>query len=102
MRVICFYGNHRLPPKYQVEIVGDTDERCTEVKGHTVGALPSRESPFMATLVENHRLTSSGHFQDVRLITFNIEGSGIRYGCCIVSCCECVCVVYVATVLVMW
>lgn len=40
---------------------------------------PSREHPFLAGLVSNDRLTPTTHFQDVRLVTFDIQGSGIRY-----------------------
>lgn len=40
---------------------------------------PSREHPFLARLVSNDRLTPTTHFQDVRLVTFDIQGSGIRY-----------------------
>ena len=41
--------------------------------------IPTREYPFLARLVSNERLTPTTHFQDVRLVTFDMEGSGIRY-----------------------
>ena len=40
---------------------------------------PSRSSPFAAKLIDNRRVTSHDHFQDVRLITFDISNSTIRY-----------------------
>ena len=38
----------------------------------------SKDSPYLATIVENKRVTTSDHFQDVRLITFDIKSSGMR------------------------
>ena len=40
--------------------------------------LPSKDRPFLSTITENKRLTTEDHFQDVRLITFDITGSGMR------------------------
>ena len=45
----------------------------------TDGVTPSRSSPFAAKLIENKRVTAHDHFQDVRLITFDISNSTIRY-----------------------
>ena len=42
-------------------------------------AVPTREHPFLAHLVSNERLTPTTHFQDVRLVTFDVKDSGIRY-----------------------
>lgn len=41
---------------------------------------PSQNSPFLARLVANERVTSPSHFQDVRLITCDISDAGIRFG----------------------
>ncbi|XP_077492662.1 NADPH-dependent diflavin oxidoreductase 1-like isoform X2 [Amblyomma americanum] len=40
---------------------------------------PSSEKLFNATVVCNQRVTSPDHFQDVRLIKLNIEGSGMTF-----------------------
>lgn len=39
---------------------------------------PPKTHPFHARMVANERVTSSHHFQDVRLITFDISTAGIR------------------------
>jgi sulfite reductase alpha subunit-like flavoprotein len=39
----------------------------------------SKDSPFSGVMVGNKRLTSEDHFQDVRLVQFDISGSGIKY-----------------------
>lgn len=39
---------------------------------------PSEQQPFLAPMVTNQRVTSPSHFQDVRLIEFDITGSGLR------------------------
>ncbi|KAG8518621.1 NADPH-dependent diflavin oxidoreductase 1 [Galemys pyrenaicus] len=41
---------------------------------------PSELQPFPAPMVSNQRVTGPSHFQDVRLIEFDIEGSGLRRG----------------------
>lgn len=46
---------------------------------NTDDTTPSRNNPFAATLVDNKRVTAERHFQDVRLITFDISNSTIRY-----------------------
>jgi len=38
-----------------------------------------RYTPWPARVLENRRITHPGHDQDVRHISFDIEGSGIRY-----------------------
>ncbi|XP_010607104.1 NADPH-dependent diflavin oxidoreductase 1 isoform X1 [Fukomys damarensis] len=40
---------------------------------------PSESQPFLAPMVTNQRVTSPSHFQDVRLIEFDITGSGISF-----------------------
>ena len=39
---------------------------------------PSELQPFLAPMVTNQRVTGPSHFQDVRLIEFDITGSGVR------------------------
>ncbi|XP_003473138.2 NADPH-dependent diflavin oxidoreductase 1 isoform X2 [Cavia porcellus] len=41
--------------------------------------LPSESQPFLAPMVMNQRVTGPSHFQDVRLIEFDITGSGISF-----------------------
>ncbi|XP_058946686.2 NADPH-dependent diflavin oxidoreductase 1-like isoform X1 [Pocillopora verrucosa] len=40
---------------------------------------PSRRHPFNAQLISNNRVTSPDHWQDVRLVQFDIKGSGISH-----------------------
>ncbi|XP_004848819.1 NADPH-dependent diflavin oxidoreductase 1 isoform X1 [Heterocephalus glaber] len=40
---------------------------------------PSESQPFLAPMVTNQRVTGPSHFQDVRLIEFDITGSGISF-----------------------
>ncbi|XP_021269649.1 NADPH-dependent diflavin oxidoreductase 1 isoform X2 [Numida meleagris] len=42
-------------------------------------ALPSELHPFAARMVSNQRITAESHFQDVRLIEFDVAGSGITF-----------------------
>lgn len=39
---------------------------------------PSELHPFAARVVSNLRVTAESHFQDVRLIEFDVTGSGIE------------------------
>ncbi|KAJ8300702.1 hypothetical protein KUTeg_022221 [Tegillarca granosa] len=41
--------------------------------------LHSQSNPFYASLMSNERVTAIDHFQDVRLVKFNISGSSISY-----------------------
>ena len=40
---------------------------------------PCRRHPFHARLISNRRVTAADHWQDVRLVCFDIKGSGMRY-----------------------
>ncbi|XP_039076662.1 NADPH-dependent diflavin oxidoreductase 1 isoform X4 [Hyaena hyaena] len=40
---------------------------------------PSERQPFLAPMVTNERVTGPSHFQDVRLIEFDITGSGLSF-----------------------
>lgn len=54
---------------------------CSEeqrVTGTDPHGPPSEQQPFLAPMVSNRRVTSPLHFQDVRLIEFDITGSGLR------------------------
>uniref|UniRef100_A0A8C5RDR3 NADPH-dependent diflavin oxidoreductase 1 n=1 Tax=Laticauda laticaudata TaxID=8630 RepID=A0A8C5RDR3_LATLA len=71
-----------LPPKYTFQLL---DEASADLRRATLqpeGALsnvPSERNPFCAQMVSNQRVTSESHFQDVRLLEFDITGSGIEY-----------------------
>ena len=89
------------PPKFHVAVVPaqqadtnrDTDTAECEAEVVAAGAavpvappdVGSRRypygpaMPFMASLLENHRLTSPDHFQDVRHLRFGLDGSGLQY-----------------------
>ena len=75
-----------LPSRYKVVFVNKDDKISSKVNDVTMMSsslpacppTPSREHPFLARLVSNERVTPTSHFQDVRLVTFDIEGSGIR------------------------
>ena len=67
-----------------VESTGDcdTDLQADKTRSFT-GQAPSEHCPFMADIVSNERVTATDHWQDVRLITFDIGGSNILL---VVSC----------------
>ncbi|XP_038637546.1 NADPH-dependent diflavin oxidoreductase 1 isoform X2 [Scyliorhinus canicula] len=71
-----------LPSKYSFQFEDDA------ANGVSVGPCdtnrqtkcpPSQLCPFPAQMIFNERVTDETHFQDVRLITFDISGSGIEY-----------------------
>ena len=39
----------------------------------------SKDNPWRSVMVGNRRVTSEDHFQDVRLVEFDVSGSGIKY-----------------------
>ena len=45
----------------------------------TCNLTPCQRHPFHARLISNSRLTAADHWQDVRLVQFDIKGSGTRY-----------------------
>nr|Q6NRG5.1 RecName: Full=NADPH-dependent diflavin oxidoreductase 1; AltName: Full=NADPH-dependent FMN and FAD-containing oxidoreductase [Xenopus laevis]AAH70785.1 Ndor1 protein [Xenopus laevis] len=75
-----------LPPKYslrlleekvgQSELSGDAYERDF-ISNNTTP--PSEIHPFLAPVLSNERVSAHDHFQDVRLIEFNITGSAIQF-----------------------
>lgn len=58
-----------LPPRYNAVFI---DTPIRSVKGHML-------SNYMANVISNERLTPPTHFQDVRLLTFDLSGSNICY-----------------------
>ncbi|XP_058014928.1 NADPH-dependent diflavin oxidoreductase 1 isoform X5 [Ahaetulla prasina] len=71
-----------LPPKYTFQFL---DEASSDLRKavlqpeDALGDVPSDRNPFCAQMVSNQRVTSESHFQDVRLIEFDITGSAIEY-----------------------
>ncbi|XP_075761313.1 NADPH-dependent diflavin oxidoreductase 1 isoform X1 [Pelodiscus sinensis] len=70
-----------LPPRFTLHFL---DERSRDRAGkqprqEAAGQAPSQLHPFAAQLVSNLRVTAESHFQDVRLIEFDVTGSGIEF-----------------------
>ena len=55
-------------------VIQQTRSGMTE---HSDMIQPSKQQPFCATVIGNQRLTAPDHWQDVRLLTFDIAGSHI-------------------------
>ncbi|XP_035292077.1 NADPH-dependent diflavin oxidoreductase 1 isoform X1 [Anguilla anguilla] len=71
-----------LPPRFVFHFLDDVTENLTiqsEVMDTENLRPPSQVHPFMARVVSNQRVTHASHFQDVRLIEFDITGSNIQY-----------------------
>ncbi|XP_008322669.1 NADPH-dependent diflavin oxidoreductase 1 [Cynoglossus semilaevis] len=70
-----------LPPTYTFHFLDDVKEELHDRRGFSLDhAVPSQSLPFPAKLVSNERVTEASHFQDVRLIEFDISESGIEFG----------------------
>ncbi|NXI81193.1 NDOR1 oxidoreductase, partial [Rhipidura dahli] len=72
----------RLPPKYTLRYLPeDSPQPESDLpQPPAPRAAPCELQPFAARVVSNRRLTARCHFQDVRLIEFDIAGSGITFG----------------------
>ncbi|KAM4647594.1 NADPH-dependent diflavin oxidoreductase 1 isoform 3-T3 [Amazona ochrocephala] len=70
-----------LPPKYTLHYVAEDSPQPNGILLQPTAprAAPSELCPFAALVVSNQRLTAQSHFQDVRLIEFDVTGSGITY-----------------------
>jgi len=91
INLLCFIGTYcSLPPKYIVSITDKEHETTSGVENcrtkyqpdrtqlSDLGMIqPSEQQPFLAPVIGNERVTASDHWQDVRLLTFNIAGSHI-------------------------
>lgn len=69
----------RLPPKYTLHYVAEDSPQPNGalLQPTKPRAAPSELCPFAAPVVSNQRLTAQSHFQDVRLMEFDVTGSGI-------------------------
>ncbi|XP_045702066.1 NADPH-dependent diflavin oxidoreductase 1 isoform X1 [Phyllostomus hastatus] len=71
-----------LPSKFTLRFLQEAPGPCSEerqVAGTDPPSPPSELQPFLAPVVANQRVTGPSHFQDVRLIEFDIAGSGISF-----------------------
>ncbi|XP_053138677.1 NADPH-dependent diflavin oxidoreductase 1 isoform X2 [Hemicordylus capensis] len=69
-----------LPPKFTFQFLEEgasEGEPCGQEEAFRDA--PSELRPFPARMVSNRRVTAESHFQDVRLIAFDVAGSGIEY-----------------------
>ncbi|XP_030362724.1 NADPH-dependent diflavin oxidoreductase 1 isoform X4 [Strigops habroptila] len=71
----------RLPPKYTLHYVAEDSPQPNGalLQPTKPRAAPSELCPFAAPVVSNQRLTAQSHFQDVRLMEFDVTGSGITF-----------------------
>ncbi|KAM4697047.1 NADPH-dependent diflavin oxidoreductase 1 [Rhinophrynus dorsalis] len=74
-----------LPPKFSLRFLDDEAAEMIDnieiVPRETdpERSLPTELHPFLAPLLSNQRVTAEDHFQDVRLVEFDITGSGIDF-----------------------
>lgn len=83
-----FFFHHRPPPKYRVIFSPPNLENGIHNHPSTNGReiyqnggvnAPSADEPYYASILSNERVTAPDHFQDVRLIKFDVHGSDIRW-----------------------
>nr|XP_060156091.1 NADPH-dependent diflavin oxidoreductase 1 isoform X4 [Globicephala melas] len=70
------------PSKFTLKFLQEVPSTCSEelcVAGTDPQGPPSELQPFLAPMVTNQRVTGPSHFQDVRLIEFDITGSGVSF-----------------------
>lgn len=70
------------PSRFTLQLLQEAPRKCSEelsVAGTDPQGPPSELQPFLAPMVTNQRVTGPSHFQDVRLIEFDISGSGISF-----------------------
>ncbi|XP_051492475.1 NADPH-dependent diflavin oxidoreductase 1 isoform X3 [Apus apus] len=70
-----------LPPRYTLHYLAEDalHPRGDLLQNTAPRAAPSELHPFAARVVSNQRVTAESHFQDVRLIEFDVTGSGITF-----------------------
>ncbi|KAM4876614.1 NADPH-dependent diflavin oxidoreductase 1 isoform 2-T2 [Thomomys bottae] len=71
-----------LPSKFTLQFLQEPPGRSSEephVPSPGPQEPPSASQPFLAPMAANQRVTGPAHFQDVRLIEFDITGSGISF-----------------------
>nr|XP_033817301.1 NADPH-dependent diflavin oxidoreductase 1 isoform X2 [Geotrypetes seraphini]XP_033817302.1 NADPH-dependent diflavin oxidoreductase 1 isoform X2 [Geotrypetes seraphini] len=69
-----------LPPKFILHFLDDDiHSKNNDVQSLNLQTTPSEQQPFLAPMLSNERVTAQSHFQDVRLIEFDITNSGMKY-----------------------
>lgn len=68
-----------LPPKFSLRFLDKQATTCNAAEREENGGAPTELQPHRAPLVTNQRVTAQEHYQDVRIIEFDISGSGIQY-----------------------
>ncbi|XP_006001477.1 NADPH-dependent diflavin oxidoreductase 1 isoform X2 [Latimeria chalumnae] len=71
-----------LPPKFSFNFLHEASSGAMGDQlelNDCVKEIPSQRHPFPAQITSNQRVTSESHFQDVRLIEFDITDSRIEY-----------------------
>ena len=66
-----------LPSKYSVQTISEVESN--QDKDLDDQSTFSMKNPYFASVTENRKVTPSDHFQDVRLISFDLKDSGITY-----------------------
>uniref|UniRef100_A0A6I8NU82 NADPH-dependent diflavin oxidoreductase 1 n=1 Tax=Ornithorhynchus anatinus TaxID=9258 RepID=A0A6I8NU82_ORNAN len=69
-----------LPPRFALRFLEEDPGEDPDEAEETLRGPPSELRPFPAPMVSNRRVTAEDHFQDVRLIEFDLSGSGIEFG----------------------
>uniref|UniRef100_A0A3Q3X0Y2 NADPH-dependent diflavin oxidoreductase 1 n=1 Tax=Mola mola TaxID=94237 RepID=A0A3Q3X0Y2_MOLML len=77
--VIPLREDEPLPPTYIFHFLDSIKEITDQRRIDTGQTVPSHSHPFLSRLVSNRRVTEASHFQDVRLIEFDITGSNIEF-----------------------
>lgn len=76
--------NTLFPPKFRVVLTSDNSliepvDLLPDKDSGNVHILPSVTMPFASKVISNERVTALDHFQDVRLIKFDIANSNMSY-----------------------
>lgn len=68
-----------LPPSFTFHFLDGANEQTDRRPGTDPPAAPSQSHPFAARMLSNRRVTAPSHYQDVRLIEFDITHSHIEF-----------------------
>uniref|UniRef100_UPI0037E89305 NADPH-dependent diflavin oxidoreductase 1 n=1 Tax=Semicossyphus pulcher TaxID=241346 RepID=UPI0037E89305 len=77
--VIPLRDEEALPPTFTFHFLDDVHVNGITEDRLQTPAVPSQSSSFPCRLVSNRRVTDVSHFQEVRLIEFDISGSTIEF-----------------------
>ena len=83
MQISFFF--FRPPSRYTTNFLNST-EPLPDLNSFRIGSQDnsnhSQSNPFYARVISNERITADDHFQDVRLVKFDITNSNMRYFIC--------------------